>query len=79
MISGIILQVTQPANALTDTMVNAMNNGAPATEEAIPLWDLLIKGGPILIPIAVLSVAALYIFFERFFISGSCPKSIRIL
>lgn len=67
MISGIILQVTQTASTLTDTMANAMNNGAPVKEEAIPLWDLVIKGGPILIPIAILSVAALYIFFERFF------------
>ena len=60
MIYGIILQAAQPANALADTV-------GTQTEQAIPLWDLVLQGGPILIPIALLSVAALYIFFERYF------------
>ncbi len=40
---------------------------APQVDQSISLWDLAQKGGPILIPIALLSIAALYIFFERFF------------
>ncbi len=36
-------------------------------ETSISLWDLTIKGGWLMVPIAVLAVAAVYIFFERFF------------
>jgi biopolymer transport protein ExbB len=67
MITGIILQITQATNAMTDSMSRAMNTGAEASEQSISLWDLAVKGGPILIPIVILSIAAVYIFFERFF------------
>ena len=33
----------------------------------IPVWDLAVKGGWIMIPIMVLSVIAVYIFVERYF------------
>jgi biopolymer transport protein ExbB len=59
MISGILLQITQ-----TTESVGALT---PAQEQSISLWEMAEKGGPILIPIAILSMAALYIFFERYF------------
>ena len=40
---------------------------APQVTESISLWDMAEKGGPILIPIAILSLIAFYIFFERLF------------
>src|SRR3954463_2718438 len=64
MINGIILQVTQ---TVTDTMAATVTAATPPAEQSISLWDLAVKGGPILIPIAILSVMAVYIFFERFF------------
>ena len=67
MIAGILLQISQATNAMTDTMARVMNPATQAAEESISLWDLAEKGGPILIPIAFLSIAAVYIFFERFF------------
>lgn len=39
----------------------------PVSEQTITIWELLLKGGPIMIPIGLLSLAGLYIFFERFF------------
>jgi biopolymer transport protein ExbB len=62
MMYGSILQIIQ-----TDTIGKAINATATPVEQSISLWDLAQKGGPILIPIALLSIAALYIFFERFF------------
>ena len=59
---GIVLQImdsTSGAIASTST--------SPAVEQSISLWDMAQKGGPILIPIAILSMAAVYIFFERYF------------
>jgi biopolymer transport protein ExbB len=64
MIFGLILQVTQTA---TDTMANAAQALNKPAEQSISLWDLANKGGPILIPIGILSVMAVYIFFERYF------------
>jgi biopolymer transport protein ExbB len=67
MINGIILQVTQAATqAVTDTMA-AAQTVTPPVQESISLWDLAVKGGPILIPIGILSIMAVYIFFERYF------------
>jgi biopolymer transport protein ExbB len=67
MIYGIILQVTQTATqAVTDT-AQAVQTATPPVEQSISLWDLAVKGGPILIPIGILSVMAVYIFFERYF------------
>jgi biopolymer transport protein ExbB len=38
-----------------------------AKESSISLYDLAIKGGWLMVPILVLAVAAVYIFFERFY------------
>jgi biopolymer transport protein ExbB len=53
---GILLQL-QPAVDATQ----------PVVENSISFWDMAQKGGPILIPIGILSVIAVYIFFERLF------------
>jgi biopolymer transport protein ExbB len=63
MIAGILLQITQSAG--TNSALTAVQ--PPAQEQSISLWEMAEKGGPILIPIAILSMAALYIFFERYF------------
>jgi len=63
MILGILLQITQSSG--TPGVLTAVE--PPAQEQSISLWEMAEKGGPILIPIAILSMAALYIFFERYF------------
>jgi biopolymer transport protein ExbB len=40
---------------------------AVAKESSISLYDLTMKGGWLMVPIVVLAVAAVYIFFERFY------------
>lgn len=57
---GLILQIT---SAVTDTTAAA----ALPTQETLSLWDLALKGGPIMIPIAICSIIAVYIIFERYF------------
>ena len=61
---GILLQST--ASLVTDTATAGLTEIAPV-EKSISLWDMAVKGGPILIPIAILSLIAFYIFFERLF------------
>ena len=58
---GIILQIT------TNAVDTAQTAATPIVEKSISLWEMAEKGGPILIPIGILSVIALYIFFERLF------------
>lgn len=60
MLLGLLLQINASATA---TPAEAQT----AAEKSISLWEMAEKGGPILIPIAVLSIAAVYIFFERYF------------
>lgn len=38
-----------------------------ATQVTMPIWELTLKGGWIMIPIVLLSVLAIYIFVERYF------------
>ncbi|HCI57227.1 MAG: MotA/TolQ/ExbB proton channel family protein [Bacteroidetes bacterium] len=59
---SILLQITQ---AVTDS-ATALQPAVKA-EQSISFLDLVIKGGPIMIPLGLLSVAAVYIFFERYF------------
>jgi len=71
---SLILQITTGAVADTAAAMSTASTPAPLGPPAIPaeqsmsLWDMASKGGPILIPIAILSVLALYIFFERLFV-----------
>lgn len=57
MLAFILLQVNHSASMLaTQTAGTSMN-----------LWDLTLKGGPIMIPIFLLSFIAVYIFGDRYF------------
>ena len=67
---GLILQITQTAGTVADTAAttatNISNTVAQAQQvDSLPLWDLLVKGGVVMIPIFLLSLLAVYFFFER--------------
>src|SRR5271154_1750480 len=65
---NILLQIPVGAGSAADSLSHAaaLTTAAPV-EQSVPLWEIVQKGGPILYPIAFLSLAAIYIFFERFF------------
>jgi biopolymer transport protein ExbB len=59
------LQVTNPATtAAADTLQNAAAPGAQG-EHVMNVMDLLANGGPLMIPLALLFVLAVFFFFER--------------
>jgi biopolymer transport protein ExbB len=63
MILSIILQTTP----IADTISSAVNSiPVVAQPAAVSLWDIIQKGGLIMIPIGILFGAAIYIFIERF-------------
>ncbi len=68
---GIILQITQAATNVGDTINKVANQVvntpvAPPKEEAITIMNLVIKGGWIMIPIVILSLITVYVFIERY-------------
>lgn len=47
-------------------LLDAAINGTPVAQQVeLSLWDLCLQGGPLMIVLAVLSLACIYIFIER--------------
>ena len=69
MLNSILLQiVTSPAGDSAGKAANAVMNSMPTTqpqETSITLFDMLIKGGPMMYPIGFLFLLAVYFFIER--------------
>ncbi len=67
---GIILQIAQTGTAavqdtVTKVATKAVQAAPQLTEQSMSLWQLIMKGGIIMIPIFILSMLAVYFFFER--------------
>jgi biopolymer transport protein ExbB len=85
MINGVILQIVQTTGtsadtlkAAADTVIKALPTiprPVPHTEITLSLWDMTLKGGPVMIPIALLSILGIYIFIERYIIIGRASKT----
>ena len=57
---------------LQDQVVSALD---ASKDISMPLWELALKGGWIMIPIMLLSVIAVYIFVERYFAIHKAAKT----
>ncbi len=68
MTSGILLQITQQTTALTDSLTNVAAQAAQPSEIRLSIWELALKGGWIMLPIALMSIIAIYIFIERYIV-----------
>lgn len=74
---GLLLQITTTTAAVQDTAAKAVNNVA-ATKPPVDtqsLWDLILKGGIIMIPLFICSLLAFYFFFERLIAIRKAGKS----
>ncbi len=60
MMSYIFLQ-----DAAGQVAANVLNTPVATPETSLSIWDLTVKGGPLMIPLGILSVIAIYIFAER--------------
>jgi biopolymer transport protein ExbB len=67
-------QVTDTATKLIDTTKQAGQQVVQLSTEELHFGDLLIKGGWVMIPIGILAVLGLVIFFERFFTIRKASK-----
>jgi biopolymer transport protein ExbB len=57
------LQVLLDSAKIKDSVAAAAQLAAKQKES---LWDILIKGGPLMVPLAILLVIAIFVFFERY-------------
>jgi biopolymer transport protein ExbB len=64
---SLLLQVTDTAQKIADTVKNLSQTAGATPGDTLRFGDLLIKGGVIMIPIGLLAVLGLVIFFERYF------------
>ncbi|MFO8086726.1 MAG: MotA/TolQ/ExbB proton channel family protein [Bacteroidales bacterium] len=71
--TGILLTVNEAGQAAQDT-AQAMANQGGEGEITMSLMDLLWKGGWIMIPLAILSIIAIYIFVERYMALNKASK-----
>ncbi|WP_342647756.1 MotA/TolQ/ExbB proton channel family protein [Mucilaginibacter sp. CSA2-8R] len=68
-----IQQVTDTARNVVDTLNRAAQQTAAPADD-LRFGDLLIKGGWVMVPIGILAVLGLVIFFERFFTIRKAAK-----
>jgi biopolymer transport protein ExbB len=61
-----LLQDSSALQPITDTVTNTINALQATTEQQLSLFDLLTKGGWVMIPLAALALLGLVIFFERY-------------
>ena len=74
---SLLLQIQQAVSPLADTINTAAQMASPSTSPlppSISLWDMIIKGGPVMIPIGILSIVAIYIFIERYLVISRASR-----
>src|SRR4029078_2887455 len=60
-----LLQANNPANSPLVDSTNTANTGATSAAPTMNLWEMIANGGPLMIPLALLLVLAIFFFFER--------------
>ena len=69
MINGVILQIVQTADSSADTVNQVLTVLPPVVKPgaaSLSYIDLAMKGGPLMIPIALLFILGIYIFIDRY-------------
>lgn len=62
----VILQITQAIDTLTKSIANAPSLPRQSMPASMTMIDVIMKGGILMIPIAILSIVVVYIFIERY-------------
>lgn len=75
MLLNILLQIVQATDSAAANVAQQASESATQEYMTLSLWDLTLKGGVIMIPIALLFVIAIYIFIERYIIANKAAKT----
>ncbi len=60
-----LLQAGTVTNKVIDSLANPSQPVSQVPAKEMHLWDILVSGGPVMIPLALMLVAAVFFFFER--------------
>ena len=74
-LANILLQLTMPnadGTMSADSLQMLQNQGA--TADGLSFWQMALNGGWLMIPLALLSILALYIFAERYMVIRKASK-----
>ena len=72
-----IQPIADSAAAVADTVAAAVAPAAQAAEPVVKelsVWNLTMAGGWLMIPLALLAIVSIYIFFERFFAINAASR-----
>jgi len=64
--TALFTTITETLDTLNRTVAAAANLPVQPAPESMSLMSMIMKGGIIMIPIAILSIAAVYVFIERY-------------
>ncbi len=64
--TALFATITETLDTLNRTVASAANLPVQPAPESMSLMSMIMKGGIIMIPIAILSIAAVYVFIERY-------------
>ena len=73
--ANILLQLTMPnadGTMSADSLQMLQNQGA--TADGLSFWQMALNGGWLMIPLALLSILAIYIFVERYLVISKASK-----
>jgi biopolymer transport protein ExbB len=70
-----LLQDTSALQPIADTAKNTINALQATSEQQLSLFELLTKGGWVMIPLTALALLGLVIFFERYFTIRKASKN----
>jgi biopolymer transport protein ExbB len=66
-----LLQIIADSAAIRDSLAKA---ALVAAQQKETLFDILLKGGPLMIPLGILLVIAIFVFFERYLAISKAAK-----
>src|SRR5690348_7127678 len=61
------LSILLQSESMNDSVTSPSVSAAASAETSFSLWELIVRGGPVMIPICLLSIIAVYLFVERYF------------
>ena len=73
--SGVVNAAVSAVDSSHSSVVTGIQTSAPEiTETKISLIQMIMKGGPIMIPLAILLIVSIYILIERLLVIGKASK-----
>ncbi|HNO70944.1 MAG TPA: MotA/TolQ/ExbB proton channel family protein, partial [Bacteroidia bacterium] len=75
MLLSTLIQIVNTVSDSINNTLNSMPVGEQPTQATLSLFDLLIKGGWVMVPIGILFLLTIYFFIERLLTISRTPSA----